>query len=68
MIIWCPEPESNRHDRLGSRDFKHFTLTARILLSEGKPSGKDGKEGQKCTDLGRKFHSRPASILCAAHV
>ena len=25
--IWCPEPESNRHDRFRSRDFKSLAST-----------------------------------------
>ena len=35
---WCPEPESNRHDRLGSRDFKSLvstSFTIRALLEAG---------------------------------
>ncbi len=37
LIIWCPEPESNRHGRLSPRDFKslvstNFTIRAVDLL------------------------------------
>ena len=27
LIIWCPEPESNRHGRLSPRDFKSLVST-----------------------------------------
>ena len=37
LVIWCPEPESNRHGRLSPRDFKslvstNFTIRAVDLL------------------------------------